>query len=289
MFILFPFRVFNQESNALAAAHAGGQAALRHFRRPDLKVEWKSDESPVTVADREAEAAIQAVIAAAFPDDAWLGEETGVASGGSGRRWIVDPIDGTRNFVRGVPLWAVLVACEQDTPDGPQVIAAAAGIPGLDEWYDAVAGGGARCNGVRLAVSQAFAREGIEVAIPQRVVHTVNASVREIVPAEAVDAGRRSMSHEHPLIWTRPNGVKSLIIGSTGDQVCGMSQAEGRALLARLLDWTAQPAFTYRHYWEPGDCVVWDNTCALHRVVPYAVDSGRMMHRTTVAGTEAIV
>lgn len=140
---------------ALAAAHAGGQAALRHFRRPDLKVEWKSDESPVTVADREAEAAIQAVIAAAFPDDAWLGEETGVASGGSGRRWIVDPIDGTRNFVRGVPLWAVLVACEQDTPEGPQVIAAAAGIPGLDEWYDAVAGGGARCNGVRLAVSAA--------------------------------------------------------------------------------------------------------------------------------------
>jgi alpha-ketoglutarate-dependent taurine dioxygenase len=122
-----------------------------------------------------------------------------------------------------------------------------------------------------------------------RVVHTVTASVREIVPAEAVDAGRRSMSHEHPLIWTRPNGVKSLIIGSTADQVRGMSQAEGRALLARLLDWTAQPAFTYRHYWEPGDCVVWDNTCALHRVVPYAADSGRMMHRTTVAGTEAIV
>lgn len=122
-----------------------------------------------------------------------------------------------------------------------------------------------------------------------RVVHTVTASVREIVPAEAVDAGRRSMSHEHPLIWTRPNGVKSLIIGSTADQVRGMSQAEGRALLARLLDWTAQPAFTYRHYWEPGDCVVWDNTCALHRVVPYAADLGRMMHRTTVAGTEAIV
>ncbi len=122
-----------------------------------------------------------------------------------------------------------------------------------------------------------------------RVVHTVTASIREIVSAEQVDEGRRSMSHEHPLIWTRPNGVKSLIIGSTADQVCGMSQAEGRALLARLLDWTAQPAFTYRHEWEPGDCVVWDNTCALHRVVPYAADSGRMMHRTTVAGTEAIV
>lgn len=121
-----------------------------------------------------------------------------------------------------------------------------------------------------------------------RVIHTVTASVREVVPAEQVDPGRRSMSHEHPLIWTRANGAKSLIIGSTADQVLGMNQAEGRALLARLLDWTAQPAFTYRHGWEEGDCVVWDNTCALHRVVPYAADSGRMMHRTTVAGTEAI-
>lgn len=121
-----------------------------------------------------------------------------------------------------------------------------------------------------------------------RVVHTVTASVREICPPEALDAGRRSMRHEHPLVWTRANGVKSLIIGSTGDQVVGMSQAEGRALLARLLDWTAQPAFTYRHQWEDGDCVIWDNTCALHRVIPYAPDSGRMMHRTTIAGVEAV-
>jgi alpha-ketoglutarate-dependent taurine dioxygenase len=121
-----------------------------------------------------------------------------------------------------------------------------------------------------------------------RVLHTVTASVREIVPADALDAARQSMSHEHPIIWTRANGVKSLIIGSTGDQVVGKSQAEGRALLARLLDWTAQPAFTYRHSWEVGDCVIWDNTCALHRVIPYATDSGRMMHRTTVAGTDAV-
>jgi alpha-ketoglutarate-dependent taurine dioxygenase len=121
-----------------------------------------------------------------------------------------------------------------------------------------------------------------------RVIHTVTASVREIVPAEALDAGRRSMRHEHPLIWTRSNGVKSLVIGSTADQVIGMNQAEGRALLARILDWTAQPAFSYRHKWEEGDCVIWDNTCALHRVVPYAQDSGRMMHRTTIAGAEAV-
>lgn len=140
---------------ALAAARAGGRAALPYFRRADLQVEWKSDESPVTVADRAAEAAIHDVVRAAFPADGWLGEETGTEAGSSGRRWIVDPIDGTRNFVRGVPLWAVLVACEEDTPQGPRVIASAVGIPGLDEWYDAVLGGGARCNGTTIRVSAA--------------------------------------------------------------------------------------------------------------------------------------
>jgi alpha-ketoglutarate-dependent taurine dioxygenase len=121
-----------------------------------------------------------------------------------------------------------------------------------------------------------------------RVLHTVTASVREVCPPEALDAARRAMSHEHPIVWARGNGTKSLVIGSTADQVIGMSQAEGRALLARLLDWTAQPAFTYRQNWEEGDCVIWDNTCSLHRVVPYAADSGRMMHRTTIAGLEAV-
>jgi histidinol-phosphatase len=89
----------------------------------------------------------------AWPDDGWVGEETGSAEGSTGRRWIVDPIDGTRNFVRGVPLWATLVACEADTPDGPQVIASAVLIPGLGERYDAIRGGGARCDGKTIQVS----------------------------------------------------------------------------------------------------------------------------------------
>ncbi len=121
-----------------------------------------------------------------------------------------------------------------------------------------------------------------------RVRHTVTASVREVCSADEVDEARRVMGHEHPLVWERANGVKSLIIGSTADQIAGMRQAEARALLARLLDWTAQPAFSYEHTWEDGDCVIWDNTCALHRVIPYAADSGRMMHRTTIAGVEAV-
>lgn len=120
-----------------------------------------------------------------------------------------------------------------------------------------------------------------------RVVHTVTASVREVCPPEDLDDARRAMSHDHPLVWHRADGTRSLIIGFTADRVVGRSQAEGRALLARLLDWTAQPDFTYLHLWKEGDCVIWDNPSALHRVIPYASNSGRMMHRTGIAGVEA--
>ena len=121
-----------------------------------------------------------------------------------------------------------------------------------------------------------------------RVVHTVTASVREFVGPEALDAARRGLRREHPLVARRADGSGSLILGSTADQILGKSQAEARAILARLLDWTAQPNFTYLHQWKTGDCVVWDNTAALHRVIPYAQDSGRMMHRTTVGGTQQL-
>jgi len=121
-----------------------------------------------------------------------------------------------------------------------------------------------------------------------RVVHTVTAAVREFAGPEDLDAARRALRHEHPLVATRPDGSRSLLIGYTADQIVGKSLAESRAILARLLEWTAQPAFTYRHDWTVGDCVIWENTCALHRVIPYAMDSGRMMHRTTVGGVEPV-
>jgi len=120
-----------------------------------------------------------------------------------------------------------------------------------------------------------------------RIHHTVTASLREFVREEDVDEARRIMGHEHPLVWGHANGAKSLVMGSTADQVIGMSQAEGRALLARLLEWAGQPAFTYRHRWQLGDCIVWHNTSALHRAIPYASDSGRMMHRTAISSLES--
>jgi alpha-ketoglutarate-dependent taurine dioxygenase len=74
----------------------------------------------------------------------------------------------------------------------------------------------------------------------------------------------------------------------SADHVIGMPVPAGRALLARLVEWAAQPDFTYTHRWQEGDLVIWDNTGTLHRVRPYDSDSGRTMHRTTIAGTEAV-
>jgi alpha-ketoglutarate-dependent taurine dioxygenase len=121
-----------------------------------------------------------------------------------------------------------------------------------------------------------------------RVLHSVTAAVREVATPESLDPYRRALKHEHPLVWKRKSGRKSMIIGYTADYVVNLPRADGKALLARLLEWTAQPAFTYRHYWQEGDLVVWDNCGALHRVIPYSVDSGRTMHRTSVAGVEAV-
>ena len=121
-----------------------------------------------------------------------------------------------------------------------------------------------------------------------RVVHSVTAGVRAVAAPDSLDETKRRLAHEHPLVWKRQSGRNTMLIGYTADYIAGMSQAEGRALLARLLEWTAQPAFTYRHHWQVGDLVVWDNTGALHRVVPYAADSGRRMHRTSVAGVETV-
>ncbi|MCS6969615.1 MAG: inositol monophosphatase family protein [Planctomycetota bacterium] len=174
---------------ALDAARAGAAAAMPHFRRPALAVERKDDDSPVTLADRASEAAIAATIAAARPEDGWLGEESGGRPARSPYTWICDPIDGTRNFIRGIPLWAVLVACEHAEHG---VVAAAVGLPALDEWYEALRGGGARCNGQRLQVSRSadlaealfcyespmwFARHGLEDAF------------RELCAASALQRG----------------------------------------------------------------------------------------------------
>jgi alpha-ketoglutarate-dependent taurine dioxygenase len=78
------------------------------------------------------------------------------------------------------------------------------------------------------------------------------------------------------------------VLGATASHIEGMSLEEGRALLCRIREWTTQPQFVYQHHWHVGDLVIWDNTGVMHRVQPYPLDSGRMMHRTTLVGEEAL-
>ena len=124
---------------ALEAAEEAGKITLDYFRRDDLEVQRKGDDSPVTAADREAEAHLRRRIAEAFPTDGILGEELPERQGTSGYRWILDPIDGTKSFIHGVPLYGTLVAVEHDTQSVVGVIL----IPALGECVYAAAGQGA--------------------------------------------------------------------------------------------------------------------------------------------------
>ncbi len=126
-------------TSAVAAARAAGDLTLTYFQRDDLAVESKSDASPVTVADRNAELLLRERIAREFPNDGILGEEFGEQSGTSGYRWILDPIDGTKSFISGVPLYGTLVGVERDGRSVVGVIH----IPGLGETAYAAAGQGA--------------------------------------------------------------------------------------------------------------------------------------------------
>ena len=100
--------------HAVAIAQEAGELTLRYFRRDDLQVERKADKSPVTIADRSAEELLRKRISERFPDDSIVGEEFGTTAGTSGYQWALDPIDGTKSFVHGVPLYTTLVAVLRD-------------------------------------------------------------------------------------------------------------------------------------------------------------------------------
>jgi alpha-ketoglutarate-dependent taurine dioxygenase len=124
-----------------------------------------------------------------------------------------------------------------------------------------------------------------------RLVHSMAASQLLVYP-DPSDRQRAAWdavpTREHPLVWTRPDGRKSLLIGATTNQVVGRSPEESEALLDHLLDWCTRPQFVLRHRWQPGDLVIWDNTGMLHRALPYEPTSRRLLHRTTLAGELAV-
>ena len=125
-----------------------------------------------------------------------------------------------------------------------------------------------------------------------RAVHSLECAQRMVNPEPspqelAIWQGRPSKTH--PIVWTHKSGRKSLVLGATADYIEDMGIAEGRALLCKLRGWATQPQFVYRHEWELGDLLIWDNTGTMHRVEPYPLDCGRMMHRSTIEGEEALV
>src|SRR5688572_25400077 len=101
----------NRYEVAVEATRKAGDLAMTYFAR-EREVQWKADLSPVTLADQSAEKLLRETLLARFPQDGFLGEEFGNTPGASGYRWIIDPIDGTRSFVRGIPLWGTLVGLE---------------------------------------------------------------------------------------------------------------------------------------------------------------------------------
>jgi histidinol-phosphate phosphatase HisN, inositol monophosphatase family len=133
---------------AVGLARGAGEITLKYFRK-DPETSKKSDGSFVTVADREAEAFLRDRIRQRFPNDGVLGEEEGESKGSSGRRWILDPIDGTFAFVHGVPFYGVLIALEIDGESKVGVV----NIPALDEVVYAAAGLGCFLNGHSTRVS----------------------------------------------------------------------------------------------------------------------------------------
>lgn len=134
---------------ALDAAWQAGRITLSYFQN-QVAAERKADNTPVTIADRQAEQKLRDLITHYWPDHSFLGEEFGQQAGNSGYRWLIDPIDGTKSFVSGVPFYANLLALTKD--DEP--LLGVAHFPALNETVYALRGAGCYWNGRRAHVSQ---------------------------------------------------------------------------------------------------------------------------------------
>jgi histidinol-phosphatase len=136
---------------ALKAAEKAGKLQQQcALKLQSLSIKFKADHSPVTDVDRGCEALIQEVISTKFPRDGFFGEESGVTKGKNGRRWIVDPLDGTRPYIRGIPTYSVLIALE----DNNEPVVGVIHLPGLGITCYAAKGVGAFLNGKPIHVSQ---------------------------------------------------------------------------------------------------------------------------------------
>lgn len=141
--------LFEKELEVARTLAQEAGAVASDYQRRGITAESKADESPVTAADRACEKLIVEGLLRAFPEDGVLGEEGANRETANGRRWIVDPIDGTRDYVRGIPLWAILIALEENG----EIVTAAAYCPRQDWLLTAVKGHGAWNGDQRLAIN----------------------------------------------------------------------------------------------------------------------------------------
>lgn len=134
-----------------------------------------------------------------------------------------------------------------------------------------------------------------------RIVHSLEASNRATNPNPSPDEAARWRqaeaarsksgrigAKEHPLVWRHQSGRKSLVLGMTVDHVAGLSEAESRRLVDELTAHATRREIVYRHEWQVGDLLIWDNCGVMHRAIPYDATSGRLMHRTVLHGVEQI-
>lgn len=124
-----------------------------------------------------------------------------------------------------------------------------------------------------------------------RVMHSTWNTVFYYDPEPSIKTLRRMMAigdRELPLVWTHRSGRKSLVLGCTAGHVVDMDFKKSTELLVQLRDWATRPQFVYRHTWSVGDLVIWDNTGTMHRAMPYAPDSGRLLNRTKLVGEEPV-
>lgn len=152
---------YERYRRALDAARDAGRLALSYFDN-NVTVEWKENDTPVTVADRKAEELLRSRLLGFFAQDGFLGEESGKVGGSSGYRWIIDPIDGTRSFVRGIPLWGTLIGLEHEgNPIAGICLLPAFGKEG--QMFHALQGQGAYRDDVKIHVSKVKSLEESQV------------------------------------------------------------------------------------------------------------------------------
>ena len=174
---------------ALELADIADAMTLSRYRAEDLVVETKPDLTPVTEADRGVEEAIRERLAAIHPDDAVLGEEFGAtAAGGNARRWIIDPIDGTKNYVRGIPVWATLLALES----GGELVVGVVSAPALQRRWWGSSGAGAYVEDGLAAGPRRLGVSGVRTLVDAQLCYSGFDGWDESVGIEALVAlGRR--------------------------------------------------------------------------------------------------